>query len=90
LADPEDGKGVEVAEGEATTYGAIPQWSPGNPKVRSRRVLLQWLVSAAALYIAALIMREFKAPWVRVSVAKLAALKSVKRLGVTIERGARS
>jgi len=48
------------------------------------------LVEKLAEDIAHIIMGEFKAPWVRVSVAKLAALKSVKRLGVTIERGARS
>jgi len=38
-------------------------------------------------HVAELVMRDFKAPWVRVSVTKLAALKNVKRLGVTIERG---
>lgn len=37
--------------------------------------------------IAQLVLREFKAPWVRVSVTKLAALRNVKRLGVTVERG---
>ena len=40
--------------------------------------------------IAQIITGEFKAPWVKVSVAKLGALKNVKRLGVTIERGKRS
>jgi dihydroneopterin aldolase len=35
-------------------------------------------------------MSEFKSPWVKVSVTKLAALKGVKRLGVTIERGKRA
>ena len=40
--------------------------------------------------IAQIITGEFKAPWVKVSVAKLGALKNVKRLGVTIERGQRS
>jgi len=47
------------------------------------------LLEALAEHIAQLVMREFKSPWVRVSVAKLGALKNVKRLGVTIERGAR-
>ena len=45
------------------------------------------LLEKLAEHIAALIMREFKAPWVKVSVAKLAALKNVKQLGVVIERG---
>jgi dihydroneopterin aldolase len=48
------------------------------------------LVEALAEHIAQLIMREFGAPWIRASVTKLAALKGVKRLGVTIERGNRS
>lgn len=47
------------------------------------------LLENLAEHVAQMILREFKSPWVRVSVAKLAALKNVKRLGVTIERGAR-
>jgi dihydroneopterin aldolase len=45
------------------------------------------LVEKLAEHVAQLVLREFKTPWVRVSVTKLAALRSVKRLGVTIERG---
>jgi dihydroneopterin aldolase len=48
------------------------------------------LVEALAEHIAQLVMREFGAPWIRASVTKLGALKGVKRLGVTIERGNRS
>ncbi len=44
------------------------------------------LVEKLAEDIAQIILSEFKAPWVKVSVAKLAALKNVKRLGVVIER----
>ena len=47
------------------------------------------LLENLAEHIAQLVLSEFKAPWVRVSVTKLAALKNVKRLGVTIERGSR-
>jgi dihydroneopterin aldolase len=47
------------------------------------------LVEALAEHIAQLIVTEFGAPWLRVSVTKLGALKGVKRLGVTIERGQR-
>lgn len=47
------------------------------------------LVEKLAEDIAQIITGEFKAPWVKVSVAKLGALKNVKRLGVTIERGKR-
>ena len=48
------------------------------------------LVEALAEHIAQLVTSEFAAPWIRVSVTKLGALKRVKRLGVTIERGIRS
>jgi dihydroneopterin aldolase len=47
------------------------------------------LLEKLAEHVAELVMRDFKAPWVRVSVTKLAPLKNVKRLGVTIERGTR-
>ena len=47
------------------------------------------LVERLAEHVAQLVMTEFKSPWVKVSVTKLAAIKGVKRLGVTIERGTR-
>jgi dihydroneopterin aldolase len=48
------------------------------------------LVEALAEHIAKLVMGEFGAPWIRASVTKLGALKGVKRLGVTIERGTKT
>lgn len=45
------------------------------------------LLENAAETIARIIMGEFGAPWLRISIAKLAPLSGVKRLGVTIERG---
>jgi 7,8-dihydroneopterin aldolase/epimerase/oxygenase len=45
------------------------------------------LVEKLAEHVAQLLLKEFKAPWVKVSVTKLAPAKGVKRLGVTIERG---
>lgn len=48
------------------------------------------LLEKLAEHVAELIMKEFRSPWVKVSVAKLAPLKNVKRLGVTIERGERT
>jgi dihydroneopterin aldolase len=47
------------------------------------------LVEKLAEQVADLVIGEFRAPWVKVSIAKLGALKNVKRLGVTIERGAK-
>lgn len=48
------------------------------------------LLEKLAEHIAQIVIGEFKAPWVKVSVAKLAALKNVKQLGVMIERGSRT
>ncbi len=49
-----------MAEVEAKAYGATPQWSPGRPKIRARRLLLQWVTSALALYIAAILVPGVK------------------------------
>ena len=48
------------------------------------------LVEALAEHVAQVVMTEFGAPWIKASVTKLGALKGVKRLGVTIERGTRA
>lgn len=48
------------------------------------------LVEALAEQIAQLIRREFGAPWVKVSVAKLGLIRGVKQLGVVIERGSKT
>lgn len=47
------------------------------------------LLESLAEHLAEIVIREFKSPWVKVSVAKLAPLKNARRLGVTIERGSR-
>lgn len=47
------------------------------------------LLEALAEHLARCIREEFKAPWVRVSVAKLRMMHGVKQLGVVIERGQR-
>ena len=47
------------------------------------------LLEKAAESIADVVMGEFGAPWIRVSIAKLGALRNVKRLGIVIERGQR-
>jgi 7,8-dihydroneopterin aldolase/epimerase/oxygenase len=45
------------------------------------------LLEKLAEELATVIVREFGTPWVRISIAKLAPLRGVKKLGVTIERG---
>lgn len=47
------------------------------------------LLERFAEALADLVRSEFGSPWVRVSVAKLAPVAGVKRLGVVIERGER-
>ncbi len=49
-----------ATEAELETYGAIPRWSPGRPKLRARRLLLQWVTSALALYVAAALVPGVK------------------------------
>ncbi len=48
------------------------------------------LLEKAGECIADIITGEFRAPWVKVSIAKLGALRNVKKLGVTLERGSRA
>jgi dihydroneopterin aldolase len=47
------------------------------------------LLERFAEALADVLRAEFGSPWVRVSVAKLAPVASVKRVGVSIERGER-
>jgi len=45
------------------------------------------LLEALSEYIAQIIINDFKAPWVKVSVAKLQAIRGNKMVGICIERG---
>jgi dihydroneopterin aldolase len=44
------------------------------------------LLEALAEHVCGVITRDFKAPWVRLSVAKLGHVRSVRKVGVTLER----
>ena len=44
------------------------------------------LLEALAEHIAQIVLVEFGSPWTRISVAKLGAIRGVKKLGVCIER----
>ncbi len=46
------------------------------------------LLERLAEYVATLLLEDFGATWVRVSIAKLGTLRGVRRVGVIIERGA--
>jgi 7,8-dihydroneopterin aldolase/epimerase/oxygenase len=45
------------------------------------------LVENMAEVVAQIILTEFRAPWVRVSIAKIGAQRNARRVGVVIERG---
>ena len=44
------------------------------------------LLEALAEHLAAIVVGEFGAPWVRLSVAKLGHIRNVRKVGVTIKR----
>lgn len=45
------------------------------------------LLEALAEHVAQILLVEFKAPWVKVSVAKLQAIRGSKMVGICIQRG---
>jgi len=45
------------------------------------------LLEALAEHIAQILLKDFSAPWVKVSVAKLQAIRGSKMVGICIERG---
>lgn len=45
------------------------------------------LLEALAEHIAQILLKDFNAPWVKVSVAKLNAIRSSRMVGISIERG---
>ena len=45
------------------------------------------LLEALAEHVCGIITGEFKAPWVRLSVAKVGHIRNVRKVGVTLERG---
>jgi len=56
---------------------------------RVRNVLVEQhygLVESLAERVAQMLLAEFHAPWVRVSIAKIGALRNARRVGVAIER----
>jgi 7,8-dihydroneopterin aldolase/epimerase/oxygenase len=48
------------------------------------------LLERLSEHVAQIIAQDFGAPWVKVSATKLAPLRNVRRIGVTIERGKKS
>ena len=44
------------------------------------------LLEALAEHIAQIILKDFRAPWVKVNIAKLQAIRNCKMVGISIER----
>jgi len=58
--------------------------------IRIRQVLADRhfnLLETLGEFIVSLLFDDFRAPWVRVSIAKMGVMRGVKRVGVFIERG---
>ncbi len=49
----DDGGRTLMTDTNERAYGGVPRWRPARPRIRPRRLLLQWATSAAALFIAA-------------------------------------
>jgi dihydroneopterin aldolase len=81
---PDTGRPRSDRIAETIDYGKVVERVSAS--LGEKRFLL---IERLAEHVAQLVMGEFKSPWVKVSVTKLAAIKGVKRLGVTIERGKR-
>lgn len=82
---PHSRAGISDDVADTIDYGKVVE--------RIREVLAEKhfsLVEALAEHIAQLVMTEFGAPWIRISISKLGLIRGVKRLGITIERGSKS
>ncbi len=78
---PEGGVGSSDAIGDTVHYGQVVE------RVTKELAAMRFnLLEALAEHLCAVITGEFRAPWVRLSVAKLGHIRNVKRVGVTLER----
>jgi dihydroneopterin aldolase len=82
IADNQAGRTDRIRD--TVDYGAVVE-RVRESLAHTRFILLERLCE----HIADLLLNEFHSPWVRVSAAKLGLMRGVRRLGVTIERGAR-
>ena len=76
--------GQSDAIGDTVDYGRVIERFAAE--VRERRF---GLLEALAEHLAGIVIGEMKAPWVRLSIAKVGHVRNARRVGVVIERGAR-
>ena len=81
IADNRAGRSDRIRD--TIDYGAVVE------RVRASLAGTQFvLLERLCEHVADILLHEFHSPWVRVSAAKLALMRGVKRLEVTIERKA--
>lgn len=76
--------GQSDAIGDTVDYGRVIERF--TEELRERRF---GLLEALAEHLAAIVIGEMKAPWVRLSIAKVGHVRNARRVGVVIERGTR-
>lgn len=78
-----DGPRVSDAIADTIDYAAVVD------RLRNELAVRQFnLLEKLADYVAGLLLNDFGARWVRVSVAKIGMLRGVRRVGVIVERSA--
>ena len=78
---PDAKAGHSDAIGDTVHYGQVVERVIAELKDRKFNLL-----EALAEHVCGVITGEFRAPWVRLSVAKLGHIRNVRRVGVTLER----
>lgn len=84
LAIPDNRAGHSDRIRDTVDYGAVVE-RVRESLAGTRFILLERVCE----HVADILLSEFHSPWVRVSAAKLGLMRGVRRLAVTIERGAR-
>lgn len=84
---PEHQAGATDNVADTIDYGAVANRVKESLTKRPQPIAL---VEAVAEHVAQLVLNEFGAPWVKVSITKFAIVRGVKELGITIERGKRA
>ena len=78
---PDAKPGQSDAIGDTVHYGKVVERVVAELKDRKFNLL-----EALAEHVCGVITHDFRAPWVRLSVAKLGHIRNVRRVGVTLER----
>jgi dihydroneopterin aldolase len=86
--DLEIGTNARVAAGIDAVRGTLNYEQLAKRLVEFVGAAQYQMVEALATAIAAIVIREFGAPWVKVSVAKPGAIPSARDVGIVIERTA--